>query len=311
MAKKKSVPNRQQAHVKHENKFITMPKEKFIKICVIVGVVILAVVLFFVLRRAYDGHLPVEDGVVVTQGDNWLVVNTESPNARYFRLGELGEVDGYTLESSAYSSDANLLSYTYTPTDEASSLDNISVASLAASYTQYAQSFHNNLLLYYGDLTVSDLEDLEANGVAAQGFSYEYIPAVEETATEETAAEETATEETVAEETATEETAAEETATEETATEETAAEETATEETAAEETAAGETAAAGEETAAGETAAEETVLCQRVYALCLKAGHDSCIIVEASSQADTEEGLASAEALKEEALKVAGAMTID
>ena len=143
MAKKKSVPNRQQAHVKHENKFITMPKEKFIKICVIVGVVILAVVLFFVLRRAYDGHLPVEDGVVVTQGDNWLVVNTESPNARYFRLGELGEVDGYTLESSAYSSDANLLSYTYTPTDEASSLDNISVASLAASYTQYAQSFHN------------------------------------------------------------------------------------------------------------------------------------------------------------------------
>ena len=281
MAKKKSVPNRQQAHVKHENKFITMPKEKFIKICVIVGVVILAVVLFFVLRRAYDGHLPVEDGVVVTQGDNWLVVNTESPNARYFRLGELGEVDGYTLESSAYSSDANLLSYTYTPTDEASSLDNISVASLAASYTQYAQSFHNNLLLYYGDLTVSDLEDLEANGAAAQGFSYEYIPAVEETATEETAAEETATEE------------------------------IATEETAAEETAAGETAAAGEETAAGETAAEETVLCQRVYALCLKAGHDSCIIVEASSQADTEEGLASAEALKEEALKVAGAMTID
>ena len=281
MAKKKSVPNRQQAHVKHENKFITMPKEKFIKICVIVGVVILAVVLFFVLRRAYDGHLPVEDGVVVTQGDNWLVVNTESPNARYFRLGELGEVDGYTLESSAYSSDANLLSYTYTPTDEASSLDNISVASLAASYTQYAQSFHNNLLLYYGDLTVSDLEDLEANGVAAQGFSYEYIPAVEETATEETAAEETATEE------------------------------TATEETAAEETAAGETAAAGEETAAGETAAGETALCQRVYALCLKAGHDSCIIVEASSQADTEEGLASAEALKEEALKVAGAMTID
>ncbi|HIS01824.1 MAG TPA: hypothetical protein IAA74_09535 [Candidatus Excrementavichristensenella intestinipullorum] len=291
MAKKKSVPNRQQAHVKHENKFITMPKEKFIKICVIVGVVILAVVLFFVLRRAYDGHLPVEDGVVVTQGDNWLVVNTESPNARYFRLGELGEVDGYTLESSAYSSDANLLSYTYTPTDEASSLDNISVASLAASYTQYAQSFHNNLLLYYGDLTVSDLEDLEANGVAAQGFSYEYIPAVEETATEETATEETATEET--------------------ATEETAAEETATEETAAEETAAGETAAAGEETAAGETAAGETALCQRVYALCLKAGHDSCIIVEASSQADTEEGLASAEALKEEALKVAGAMTID
>lgn len=286
MAKKKSVPNRQQAHVKHENKFITMPKEKFIKICVIVGVVILAVVLFFVLRRAYDGHLPVEDGVVVTQGDNWLVVNTESPNARYFRLGELGEVDGYTLESSAYSSDANLLSYTYTPTDEASSLDNISVASLAASYTQYAQSFHNNLLLYYGDLTVSDLEDLEANGVAAQGFSYEYIPAVEETATEETAAEETATEET-------------------------ATEETATEETAAEETAAGETAAAGEETAAGETAAGETALCQRVYALCLKAGHDSCIIVEASSQADTEEGLASAEALKEEALKVAGAMTID
>lgn len=276
MAKKKSVPNRQQAHVKHENKFITMPKEKFIKICIIVGVVILAIVLFFVLRRAYDGHLPVEDGVVVTQGDNWLVVNTESPNARYFRLGELGEVDGYTLESSAYSSDANLLSYTYTPTDEASSLDNISVASLAASYTQYAQSFHNNLLLYYGDLTVSDLEDLQSNGVAAQGFSYEYIPAVEETATEETAAEETATEE-----------------------------------TAAEETAAGETAAAGEETAAGETAAEETVLCQRVYALCLKAGHDSCIIVEASSQADTEEGLASAEALKEEALKVAGAMTID
>lgn len=281
VAKKKSVPNRQQAHVKHENKFITMPKEKFIKICIIVGVVILAVVLFFVLRRAYDGHLPVEDGVVVTQGDNWLVVNTESPNARYFRLGELGEVDGYTLESSAYSSDANLLSYTYTPTDEASSLDNISVASLAASYTQYAQSFHNNLLLYYGDLTVSDLEDLEANGVAAQGFSYEYIPAVEETATEETAAEETA------------------------------AEETATEETAAEETAAGETAVAGEETAAGETAAGETALCQRVYALCLKAGHDSCIIVEASSQADTEEGLASAEALKEEALKVAGAMTID
>ena len=267
VAKKKSVPNRQQAHVKHENKFITMPKEKFIKICVIVGVVILAVVLFFVLRRAYDGHLPVEDGAVVTQGDNWLVVNTESPNARYFRLGEVGEVEGYTLESAPYSSDANVLTYTYTPEGEAEGEGQPSVAVIPVviSYDQYAQNVQNNLMLYAG-IVSSEMEELEVNGTAARGFSFAYIPTEEETAEDEASADEEIAE---------------------------------------------EEASAGEETAEDEAAEEVEMPAQRIYDLVLQAGHGSCVLVEASSYADTEEELLSAEALKEEALKIAGAMIVD
>ena len=90
MAKKNSVPKKQHKHVTRKKQFIEMPKEKFIKICVIVAAVIIAIVLFFVLRSAMDGHLDVVDGSVVTGGDNWLITNSQTTtNPRYFKLAEL------------------------------------------------------------------------------------------------------------------------------------------------------------------------------------------------------------------------------
>lgn len=176
MGKKKGVPNRQQAKVKRENKFIDMPKDKLIKICVIVGLVIVAIVLFFVLRRAYDGHLPVQEGVVVTEADNWIVANTESAGSpRYFKLGTAGEVEGYTRSrDETLVSDANTAPFTYKPEDETSAIDSATVMVGGGAYDTLAANVHANYGTYMTGAQVGEMDESDVGGTPARSFAISY-----------------------------------------------------------------------------------------------------------------------------------------
>ncbi len=168
MAKKNSVPARQHQYVKRKKKFIEMPMDQFIKICAAVVAVILIIVLFFVLRSAFDGHLSVVDGAVVTEGDNWILVNNgTSAKPRYFKLGEAGDVEGYTkTPDTAPNGDVNNPAYVYTPAEEGKA--EITVRTAGVKYSEAAANV-------YGQLSFPNLSALDESDVAgrhARTFSF-------------------------------------------------------------------------------------------------------------------------------------------
>lgn len=104
-----------------------LSKRDIITLCVILAVVIVGAVLLF---RYDDGALKVQDGAVVTEGDNWLIVNgaPARSGARYFKLGEIGEIDGYAREKSASATDdINIPHYAFTPQAEGAAIGKIEV----------------------------------------------------------------------------------------------------------------------------------------------------------------------------------------
>lgn len=170
MAKKQAVPSRQQYHKKKENKFIDMPKDQLIKVCVIAAIVILAIVLFFVLRDKYDGHLEVVDSIPVTESDNWIVANTGNSTApRYYKIGEIGEIEGYTREYDASGRTQDL-----TPSDAALGITNAYVMAANGEYDVLADNVRKNLPQYIAGAVVGEADTSDINGHAARNFPYSY-----------------------------------------------------------------------------------------------------------------------------------------
>jgi hypothetical protein len=111
MAKKSAVSK---GYRKQAAKKPYLSKRDIAIVCVIVALV--AVGAFFLFRYD-DGALKVQDGAVVTEGDNWLIANGSNMQGgrRYYKLGEIGEIDGYAREKGALSSDGNIPEYSFTP----------------------------------------------------------------------------------------------------------------------------------------------------------------------------------------------------
>lgn len=170
MSKKQSVPARQQYRKKKENKFIDMPKDQLIKVCVIAGIVILAIVLFFVLRDKYDGHLDVVDSLPVTQSDNWVVANTGTTAApRYYKIGEMGEVEGYTREY-----DASSRMQMMTGADETLGVTSAYVMAANGEYSTLAENVRTNLSSYMTGAVLGDMDESDVNAHPARGFFCQY-----------------------------------------------------------------------------------------------------------------------------------------
>ena len=114
MAKKSAVSK---GYRKQAAKKPYLSKKDIAIVCVIVALV--AVGAFFLFRYD-DGALKVQDGAVVTEGDNWLIANGSNMQGgrRYYKLGEIGEIDGYAREKGALSSDGNIPEYSFTPAGE-------------------------------------------------------------------------------------------------------------------------------------------------------------------------------------------------
>jgi len=183
-----------------------LTKKDIIILCVILAIVAVGAILLFTYD---DGALKVKDGQIVDAGENWLIVNGNARGRRYFKLGEIGEIDGYAREAQPFVSDANLNQFVFTPEEEGSTVE-IAVSASAADPARLAEGNHT-MVAAVKDTTVSDIATATAGDAEYTWYTYtrEYYAAeesAEETAEDASeaadATEESAESEVPAEETA-------------------------------------------------------------------------------------------------------------
>lgn len=220
-----------------------LSKKEIIALCVIAAALIVGAILLF---RYDDGALKVQDGAVVADGDNWLIVNGAAARgrARYFKLGEIGEIDGYARErANTISDDPNVPRYAFTPEAEGAEISRIEVtASHAAAETMAkyaAAALGDNDQFEVGEVAGANIDNAKWSYFIATRAYYEADEAEDAADTE-------------------------------------AAEEAETAE-------AGETADAHDEDEAGETP-EPNRFTKTAYAYS-DAAHDSCIVVHVTADA--------------------------
>ncbi len=168
-----------------------LSKREIIALCVLIAIVAVAAVILF---RYDDGALKKQDGKVVTDGDNWLIVDGSNVRGRtrYFKLAEIGEIDGYAREAEPTLTDINVSQYAFTPEAENAAVSGISIASshnaaaALAKYTRTAMADRDGC-------EAGEVADIELNGLPCAYFSFTYAPVEDEEApAEEAPAEEAA-----------------------------------------------------------------------------------------------------------------------
>ena len=127
----------------------------------------------FLLFNYNDGALKVKDGKIVTDGDNWLIVNGSNSRggARYYKLGELGEIDGYTREADTMLTDAKLPQYVFTPANADDALPKITVSAThsgAEAMAKYASAMIGGL----ENNTVDEVKSAKAGEIPLHYFTF-------------------------------------------------------------------------------------------------------------------------------------------
>ena len=273
MAKKAKTSARSKGYRKTVQKKPFLTRKEIIALVAIVAAIALAILLFNLLYD--DGSLDMVDGVVQTENfENSVIAQARiGDETKYFKVAEIGEIEGYTREREENSADANRATFVFTPEDETSPIDYIRVS--GGSLTPDGHMENDVFSYTMSGIPIEAQGSLELDGRDATYIitSAEYVvtddTATDEAATDDTATDEAAADATAADETATDEAAADATAADGTATDATAADETATD-TAADATATDETVtdatAADAETATEETeAALERYDCQQAF----------------------------------------------
>lgn len=160
MAKKKitrtSTSQRMTKKYAEKNKPMTPEQRKrTIIICSVVAVILLAVIL--VVSLWPDGSLPVKNGVVVTEGDNWLILNKGSQDRpKYYKLGEFTAIDGFTSDESwVMSSDSNVTSFWVENNDTEAAFASYAIDGVNAPANEIAPSAYE-LIAQYGGEMISD-----------------------------------------------------------------------------------------------------------------------------------------------------------
>ena len=231
MAKKAKTSARSKGYRKTVQKKPFLTRKEIIALVAIVAAIALAILLFNLLYD--DGSLDVVDGAVQTENfDNSVIVQDHiGDETKYFKVAEVGELEGYTREREENSADANLATFVYTPEDETSPIDYIRVS--GGSLTPDGHMENDVFSYTMSGIPIEAQGSLELDGRDAIYIitSAEYV-VTDETATDEAATDDTATDATAADETAADATAADDTATD------TAADATATDETVTDATAA-------------------------------------------------------------------------
>lgn len=158
---------------------------------VIAAVIILAVILFNVFYD--DGSLPMADGTVITEGQNSLVATTGyTKDTKYFKLGQLADVEGYTLSSEVAVTDRNLYEYTYVPNEE-SAIDDATVNAYCFDYALLGETTRLSIASAENVVCDEAMTKTEINGRPVEYFIYTQHRTLAEAAEDpEAAAEEAA-----------------------------------------------------------------------------------------------------------------------
>ena len=192
MAKKTSAKSKGYRKTVEKKPYLTK-KEITITICVIAAL-ILAFVLFNILYD--DGSLKIRNGKLQVS-ENSLILNTgSSKHPAYYKIGQIADIEGYTMDSHPQGTDEHDLEYVFYPEGE-SDIDLISVNTYAYDASVFSSSAE---ITYANDPTMasSELKTIEDDGHSVSYLTFRVLEQ-EEAAAEETA-EETTAEETAAEE---------------------------------------------------------------------------------------------------------------
>lgn len=253
-----------------------LSKREIAVLCVAVAAI--AVATFFLFRYD-DGALKVQDGAVVAKGDNWLIVNGSNARgrARYFKLGEVGEIDGYTREASTATLDGNVPQYVFTAEAEDAQVQSLTVTgshSSAQALVKYASQMISSM--DYNE--AGEPQTAELNGRTVEYYIYTTAYAAEDAEAADAADAEEAAD--------------------------------AADSAEAEE---GAEAAQGEEASAedGEAAEAEPNRFSKTISGYIDAGHDSCVVLLAESHGDSAEACASDEALLAALEQAVAAVTLE
>ena len=155
----------------------------------VIAVIVIGIVLFNLLYD--DGSLDVVDGVAQVQGENSLLINAGSANnPRYYKLGQLADIEGYALESAPAGVDENVREFTYVPEgdspyDEITVNANANAADILCAATLAAYSSAENTVC-------SEQMSMDLDGREVLYFTYQREYADETADGSETAAEDDA-----------------------------------------------------------------------------------------------------------------------
>ena len=185
-------------------------KKDIISTSIIAAVVIAAIVIISIVI-SNDDFIRTKDGQLQME-DNWIISNYSDNSSKYmyYKLGEVGDIEGYTLGEGSAQSAIKVI----TADDENAEVPVIYIGTFEHNYATAADA----MVTYYSETTGPI--DTTVCGRDAK-YITSFTPATEEEPTTEEVLTEMA-EEDMAEETPAEETPAEETASEETASDENA-----------------------------------------------------------------------------------------
>jgi len=172
MAGKKRVPARMKA--KQEFKPQGFTKKEWITMGIVVAAIILVVVGYLFLRNYFDGSLRTHGGKVHSDAD-WIVVNTGTTDKpKYFKLGTVSDVDGYTRKNENYSGDANVPTFIYTPNDTASTIENVTILAAKGQAEEMANKVSANYTSYLQNAVPGEITQMTIGDHTGWAFSCDY-----------------------------------------------------------------------------------------------------------------------------------------
>lgn len=159
-----------------------LSKRDIILLCLLVAALAIASILLF---RYDDGALKVKDGAVQVEGDNWLIVNGSNTRGgtRYFKLGEVGTLDGYDRETQP-TADANIPDYVFTAQAEDAAARTVTL-STSHSGAEALAKYTASMLTAVETAEVGEVQSADLDGTPVQYYLYTAAPEAE--AEEETA----------------------------------------------------------------------------------------------------------------------------
>ena len=124
-----------------------------------------------------DGALKTKGGAIVDKGENWLIVNGSNTRGgtRYFKLGEVGALEGYDRATEAVLSDENLPDYVFTAQAEDAPIQKITVSTSHASAEAMAQ-YAASMLSTVETAEVGEVQSADIGSATAHYFLYASSP---------------------------------------------------------------------------------------------------------------------------------------
>ena len=154
---KKSARSKGYRKVRNEKQPYLSKKEIIALVAIVAAI---ALVVFLINNFYDDGSLKLRGGVIQAQGENSITYNAgNEKNPKYFKVGEVHEIEGYTLEGTVLGSDENWRNYTLTPED--GRVDSVKFSASAQEHealANYMKAYMTgNMQSYWEDGEVSDV----------------------------------------------------------------------------------------------------------------------------------------------------------